>query len=163
MKSYVQALASGAPAELRERLALTEPNSGAYCYLDLMAKGDQAWVDAGQLALKKDVVTPVGTDTFEQCSESANKTTCATHGDLTVNQDGKLVDLAVEGQPVGRLTAGSGQSVGAGGAKLTFLTAYASVMSDVLIVTVKVQAGAEPITINSPMWSYRGPDGQPRP
>jgi hypothetical protein len=34
-------------------------------------------------------------------------------------------------------------------------------MSDVLIVTVKVQAGAEPITISPSSWSYRGPDGQP--
>jgi hypothetical protein len=34
-------------------------------------------------------------------------------------------------------------------------------MSDVLVVTVKAQAGAEPITISPSSWSYRGPDGQP--
>jgi hypothetical protein len=162
MKSYVQAVASGAPAEMRERLALTEPNSGAYFYLDLMANVAQASLDAGQPAQKKSDVTPVGTDAFTECSESADQTTCATFGDFMVNQDGKLVDLTVQGQPVGaRLRVGSGQSVTAGGARLTFLIAYASVMSDVLIVTVNVQAGAGPITINPSSWSYRGPDGQP--
>src|ERR1035437_8887961 len=162
IRSYVQAVASGAPAEMRERLALTEPNSGAYFYLDLMANVAQASLDAGQPAQKKSDVTPVGTDAFTECSESADQTTCATFGDFMVNQGGKLVDLAVQGQPVGaRLRVGSGQSVTAGGARLTFLIAYASVMSDVLIVTVNVQAGAGPITINPSSWSYRGPDGQP--
>jgi hypothetical protein len=120
MKPSVQAVASGAPAEMRERLALTEPSSGAYFYLDLMANVAQACLDARQPAQKRSDVTPVGTDAFTKCSESANQTTCATLGDFMVNQDGKLVDLTVQGQPVGaRPRVGGGQSVTAGGARLT--------------------------------------------
>jgi hypothetical protein len=105
---------------MRERLALTEPSSGAYFYLDLMANVAQACLDARQPAQKRSDVTPVGTDAFTKCSESANQTTCATLGDFMVNQDGKLVDLTVQGQPVGaRPRVGGGQSVTAGGARLT--------------------------------------------
>ena len=59
-----------------------------------------------------------------------------------------------------RLTAGNGQPATAGGAKFTLATAYQSVMSNTLFITVKVQTGAEPITINPKYWSYVGSDGK---
>ena len=79
-----------------------------------------------------------------------------------VDQDGKLVDLTVNNEPVGpRLTMGNGQPVTAAGATFTLLTAYQSVTSNMWFITVKVQTGAEAITINPKLWSYRGPDGKP--
>jgi hypothetical protein len=52
-----------------------------------------------------------------------------------------------------RLTAGNDQRVTAAGAKFTLLTAYQSVMSSTLFITVKVQTGADTITINPKYWS----------
>jgi hypothetical protein len=48
-----------------------------------------------------------------------------------------------------------------GGVKFTLLTAYKTITGGILIGSVKVEAGAEPITTNPKLWSYRGPDGKP--
>jgi hypothetical protein len=158
-KSYVQLLASGnGLAAMREGLKLTAPNSMAYRYLDHTANMREASIDAGDPPSLEEAVVPVGGDAFKLCSD---KLTCATFGGFKVNQDGKLVDLTVNNEPVGpRLTAGNGQPATAGGAKFTLATAYQSVMSNTLFITVKIQTGAEPITINPKYWSYVGPDGK---
>jgi hypothetical protein len=156
----VEVLASGnGLGATREGLTLTAPNSVAYRYLDHAANMQEASIDEGDPPYLKQAVVPVGGDSFKLCSD---KLTCATFGGFLVNQDGKLVDLTINNQPVGpRLTAGNDQPVTAAGAKFTLLTAYQSVMSNTWFITVKVQTGAEPITINPKLWSYRGPDGKP--
>ena len=158
-KSYVEVLASGnGLGATREGLTLTAPNSVAYRYLDHAANMQEASIDEGDPPYLKQAVVPVGGDSFKLCSD---KLTCATFGGFKVNQDGKLVDLAVNNEPVGpRLTAGNGQPATAAGAKFTLLTAYQSVMSNTWFITVKVQTGAEPITINPKYWSYVGSDGK---
>jgi hypothetical protein len=159
-KSYVEVLASGTGVgAMREGLKLTAPNSVAYQYLDHTANMQEASIDEGDPPYLKEAVVPVGGDSFKFCSD---KLTCVTFGGFKVNQDGKLVDLTVNNEPVGpRLTMGNGQPVTAAGAKFTLLTAYQSVTSNTWFITVKVQTGAEPITINPKLWSYRGPDGKP--
>jgi len=158
-KSYVEVLAGGTGvAAMREGLKLTAPNSVAYHYLDHTANMQEASIDADQPPYLKEAVVPVGAGSFKLCSD---KLTCVTFGGFKVNQDGKLVDLTINNEPVGpRLTAGNDHPATAGGAKLTLLTAYQSVMSNTLFITVKVQTGAEPITINPKYWSYVGPDGK---
>jgi hypothetical protein len=155
----VEVLASGnGLGATREALTLTAPNSVAYRYLDHAANMQEASLDADQPPSLKQAVVPVGGDALKLCSD---KLTCATFGGFLVNQDGKLVDLTTNNQPVGpRLTAGNDQPVTAAGAKFTLLTAYQSVMSNTLFITVKVQTGAEPITINPKYWSYVGSDGK---
>jgi hypothetical protein len=159
-KSYVEVLASGnGLGATREGLKLTPPNSVAYRYLDHAANMQEASLDADQPPSLKQPVVPVGGDAFKFCSD---KLTCVTFGGFKVNQDGKLVDLTVNNEPVGpRLTMGNGQPVTAAGATFTLLTAYQSVTSNMWFITVKVQTGAEAITINPKLWSYRGPDGKP--
>ena len=158
-KSYVEVRASGnGLGATREGLKLTAPNSVAYRYLDHAANMQEASLDADQRPSLKQVVVPVGGDAFKFCSD---KLTCATFGGFEVNQDSKLVDLTINNEPVGpRLTAGNDQPATAAGAKFTLLTASQSVMSNTLFVTVKVQTGTEPITIDPKYWSYVGPDGK---
>jgi hypothetical protein len=160
VKSYVQALALGAPAAIRQRLALTAPGSGAYRYLDHEANAFQAGLDAGQPAPANEAAAPDGANAYTMCFQSPGRTTCATYGGFTATWDGRLVDFTVDGLPVAqRVTAGSGQTVSAGGVKLTFLSAYRSVVGGVLQVTVRVQTGAEAVAIDPSQWSYRGPNG----
>jgi hypothetical protein len=103
---------------------------------------------------------PVGADSFKYCDPG--KSSRVTFGGLKVNQDGKLVDLTGNNEPVGpRRTMGNGQPVTAAGARFTLLTAYQCVTSNTWFITVKVQTGAEPILINPKLWSCRGPDGKP--
>jgi hypothetical protein len=162
-KAYVEVLASGnGLGAVREALRLAAPNSVAYQYLDHMANMLEASLDAGYPPNPKEAVVPDGGDAFKTCSDPANDSTCATFGGFKVNGNGKLVDLTVNRQPVGpRLTVGNGESVKAGGAKFTLLTAYQSVASNQWLITIKVQTGPESITINPKTWSYRGPDGKP--
>ena len=163
VKSYVDAQASqDNPDAMRQGLKLAAPNSVAYIYLDHLANVSEAGLDGGQPYTKSEV-TPVGSDAFKACSDPADETSCIIFGDFKVNPAGKLVDLTVNKQPIGpRLTAGSGQVVTAGGAKFTFLTAYKSIQSNALFVTVKVETGAKPIMMNTFTASYRGPDGKQR-
>lgn len=160
-KSYLEVLNSGDAAVMREGMKLTAPNSVAYHYLDHLANMAEVLPQGGDTA-PKSVIMPVGGDAFSSCSGPADDSTCTTFGGFKVNGNGKLVDLTVDKQPIGpRLTVGRGQTVTAAGAKFTFLTAYQSVVSGTWMITIRVQTGAEPITINPKTWSYRGPDGKP--
>ena len=160
-KSYVEVLSGGnGVGAMREGLKLTAPNSVAYQYLDHTANMQEANIDEGGLPYRKEAVVPVSGGSFKYCNP--DKFNCVTFGGFKVNQGGKLVDLTVNNEPVGpRLTMGNGQPVTAAGATFTLLTAYKSVTSNMWFITVKVQTGAEPITINPKLWSYRGPDGKP--
>lgn len=163
MKTYVEATASGDhPDAMRAGLKLAAPNSVAYTYLDHLANTAQAALDGGKPYTRREV-TPAGNNTFRACSDPAVEKSCATIGGFTVDAAGKLTDLTVNEQPVGaRLTAGTGQVVTAGGTKFTFLTAYKTPASNALLVTVKVETGARPITAKISSASYPGLDGKPR-
>jgi hypothetical protein len=160
-KSYLEVLNSGDADVMREGMKLTAPNSVAYHYLDHLANMAESLPRVGETA-PKSVIVPVGGDRFSSCSGPADDSTCTTFGGFKVNGNGKLVDLTVDKQPIGpRLTVGRGHRVTAAGTKFTFLTAYQSVVSGAWMITIRVQTGAEPITINPKTWSYRGPDGKP--
>jgi hypothetical protein len=163
MKAYVEATANGDnPDAMRSGLKLAAPNSVAYIYLDHLANTAQAALDGGQPYARRQV-TPAGSNVFKACSDPANEKTCATLGDFKANADGKLTDLTVNKQPVGqRLTAGTGQVVSAGGAKFTFLTAYKTPASNALLVTLKVETGAQPIKVKTSSATYPGLNGKPR-
>lgn len=49
----------------------------------------------------------------------------------------------------------------AGGARLTFLTAYKIPVSNALHVTMKIETGAKPVTANIVAATYPGIDGKP--
>jgi hypothetical protein len=163
MRSYVEATSNGGnPDAIRQGLKLAAPNSVAYIYLEHLANTAQAALDGGKPYTKRDV-TPVGNNAFKACSDPADEKTCAILGDFKINPAGKVVDLTVNSQVIGpRLTAGSGQVVTAGGAKFTFLTAYKTNTSNGLNMTVKVETGAKPITVNIFSATYGGLDGKPR-
>jgi len=162
MKSYIDAEASADANVMREGLELAAPNSAAYLYLDHVANMAEAALDGGR-PYRKGAVTPVGDDAFKTCNDLADEKTCTTLGDFRMDAAGKLVDLTVNKQPIAsRLTAGSSEAVTSGGAKFTFLTAYETVTSDQLIVTVEVETGAKPIWVYTSKASYRGPDGKKR-
>jgi hypothetical protein len=160
-KSYLEALLSADATVMREGLKLTAANSVAYHYLDHQANMAEGLPRVGAAAAKA-VIVPAGGDAFSSCSVPADRSTCATYGGFKVNGNEKLVDLAVDNEPVGpRLSVGSGQPVIAAGTKFTFLTALRSAASGTWMITIRVQTGAEPIRINPRTWAYRGPDGKP--
>jgi hypothetical protein len=160
VKSYGQALEATAPAMVREGLKLTAPDSVAYRYLEHMASLSEVYVEA-QTSDPAPAALPDGDDGFKFCTIPSNDFSCTTYGDFTVNQDGKLVDFTINKKPVGpHLTVVSGQPVTVGVVKFTLMSAYRSIASNVLVVSVKVDSGAEAITTNPQLWSYHGPDGK---
>ena len=50
----------------------------------------------------------------------------------------------------------------ANGVKFTFLTAYKSIQSDALFVTLKVETGSKPVNLNIYSAKCRSPDGKQR-
>ena len=160
VKSYGQVLAATDPATLREGLKLTAPGSAAYRYLEHMASMSEVSAET-EPSDPAPAALPVGNDGFKFCTIPSNDFSCNTYGDFTVNQDGKLVDFTINKKPVApRLTVVSGKPVTVGDVKFTLMSAYRSIASDVLVVSVKVDAGAEAITTNPKLWTYRGPDGK---
>jgi hypothetical protein len=160
VRSYGEALAATAPDTVREGLKLTAPNSVAYRYLEHMTNMSEVSAEAEPSDPARPALS-VGDDGFKFCTIPSNDFSCTTYGDFTVNQDGKLVDFTIDKQPVGpHLIVISGQPVTVGGVKFTVLSAYRSIMANVLVVSVKVESGTEAITTNPKLWLYRGPDGK---
>ena len=159
--SYGQALAGTSPATVRAGLKLTAPNSVAYRYLQHMANTTGVSLQASPPDPNR-APLPSGDDAFKFCTIPGNDFSCTTYGNFTVNQAGKLVDLTIDEQPVGpHFTVVSGQPITVGGVRITLLTAYETMAGGHLVVSLKVEAGAEPITTNPKTWTYRGPDGRP--
>jgi hypothetical protein len=163
IKAYVDAFASDSdPDAMREGLKSATPGSPAYIYLSHLANVSEAGLDGGQ-ALADQEVTPVGSDGFKVCSDPSDDKSCVTIGGFKVNEKGLLADLTINKKPIAsRLTTGNGDSVTAAGAKFTFLTAYKSVQSNALFVTVKVKTGSKAISPNLYSATYRSPSGKQR-
>jgi hypothetical protein len=160
VKSYGEALAATAPDTVREGLKLTAPNSVAYRYLQHMANMSEVSAESEQSDSARPALQ-VGADGFKFCTIPSNDFSCTTYGDFTVNQDGKLVDFTIDKQPVGpHLIVVSRQPVTVAGVKFTVVSAYRSITANVLVVSVKIESGAEAITTNPKLWLYRGPDGK---
>lgn len=155
------------PDVMRAELANVEGNSPAWVYLSHLANVAESALDAGK-SYPAEVTTPIGDGSFKVCDPAgstgaADPTTCVTLSDFKVNPAGQLVDLTVDKQALSpRLTLGSGEAVSSGGAKFTFLTAYKSVKSNALLVTVKVAAGAGAVKVYGSQSTYRDPDGKQR-
>ena len=163
VKAYVDAFAKDSdPDGMREGLKSAAPGSPAYIYLSHLANVTEAELDGGQSADDENVVA-VGSDAFKVCTDPADDKTCVTLGDFKVNTANLLVDLTVNKKAIApRLTAGSGEAVKSGGAKFTFLTAYKSIQSGWLFVSVKIQTGTNPINPNLYSATYRSPNGKQR-
>jgi len=161
--SYGQALAGTSPATVREGLKLTAPNSVAYRYLQHMANTTGVSLQASPPD-PNPAALPFGDDAFKLCTIPSNDFSCTTYGDFTVNQDGKLVDFTINKEQVApHFTVVSGQPVTVGGVRFTLLTAYETMTGGHLVVSLKVESGAEAITTNPKLWTYRGPDGRQVP
>jgi hypothetical protein len=163
VKAYVEAIGrEDDPEAMREGLKQAAPKSVAYVYLEHLANVVEASLDAGTTGEKTDL-TPVGNDAFKSCNDPSDDKSCVTFGSFKTDAAGKLVDLTVNKKEIGaRLTAGSGEVVNANGVKFTFLTAYKSIQSDALFVTLKVETGSRPVNLNIYSAKYRSPDGKQR-
>ena len=154
--------AQSSPDKMRQGLSSTVPGSPAHAYLSHLANVAEARLDGGSQSTDQSIVS-AGGDSFKLCNTPSDEKSCVTLGGFKVDPSGKVVNLTVNGQDVApRLTSGNGQAVAAGGAKFTFLTAYKSIQSDALFVTVKAETGGKAITINIFSATYRGPDGKQR-
>ena len=157
--SYGQALAGTTPATVREGLKLTAPNSVAYRYLEHMANTTDPLLQAAPPDPNR-APLPFGDDGFKFCTIPNNNFSCSTYR-FTVNQDGKLVDFTIDKEPVGpHFTLVSGRPITVGGVRITLLTAYETMTGGHLVVSLKVESGAEAITTNPKTWTYRGADGK---
>jgi len=163
LKAYADAVAAHAdPEPMREALKYTEDGSVAFAYLTHLANVVEARLDGGEPSTEQEV-TKEGPGTYKSCADSSDESTCATFADFKVNDQGKIVDLTVNGKEIGsRITLGNGDSVTSGGASFTFLSAYKSVQSNALFVTMRIEAGKRPISPNIYSATYRSPDGKQR-
>jgi hypothetical protein len=131
-------------------------------YVTHLANVAEAALDGGT-PLSDTTLKQLEDSSFKSCDDPSDEKTCVTFSDFAVDASGKFVDLRVNGKAIGgRLTAGNGESVSAGGAKFTFLTANRSIQSNALFVSVKVEAGKKPISPFSATATYRSPDGKQR-
>lgn len=163
VKAVANAVAAqSTPDKMRQGLSSTVVGSPAHAYLSHLANTAEAGLDGGRASTDRSVVS-AGGGSFRLCIPPADEKSCITLGGFKVDPSGKVVDVTVNDQDVApRLTSGNGQAVSAGGAKFTFLTAYKSIQSDALFVTVKVETGGKAIGINIFSATYRGPDGKQR-
>lgn len=123
----------------------------------------EAALDSGQ-PYSKTEYTYNGDGTFKSCdSEDPTPTECLAFGGFKLDPAGKLVDLTFNQQQIGpRMTVGNGQTVTAAGTKFTFLTAYKSIQSNALYVTVRIETGTKAISTSLSQAIYRSPDGKQR-
>lgn len=143
-------------------LKLTAPGSPAHAYVSHLANVSEAALDGGN-PFDDSALDELKDTSFRTCDDPSDDKSCTTFSNFKVNASGKIVDLRVGGKTIGdRLTVGNGQSVKSHDAKFTFLTAYKSVSSNSLFITVKIQSGAKPISPNIFSASYRSPDGKQR-
>jgi hypothetical protein len=164
---YVNAMGKyNDPDAMRTGLTNAAPKSPAYVYLSHQANVAESALDAGQ-PYSAGVVTPEG-DSFQLCDAAGttgavDPKSCVTFSDFKVNPAGLIVGFSVNKQDVApRLTTGSGEAVSNNGAKFTFLTAYKSVQSGALFVTVKVETGPQSVSLNASASTYRDPEGKQR-
>ena len=154
------------PEAMRAGLTNTAPKSPAYVYLSHQANVAESALDAGH-PYSAGVLTPEG-DSFQICDAAGvtgavDTKSCMTFSDFKVNPAGLIVGFSVNKQDVApRLTTGSGEAVSNSGAKFTFLTAYKSVQSGALFVTLKVETGPQSVSLNANTATYRDPEGKQR-
>lgn len=163
LQEFAEAVGSYSdPDAVRAALILTTPGSPAYVYVSHLANTSEAALDGGA-PLPDQTTEKIDDSEFKACDDPTDKKTCITFGGFKVDASGKLVDLTVSQKLISdRLTAGSGEQVTSAGNKFTFLTAYKSIQSGALFVSVKVEAGAKPISPNTFSATYRSPDGKQR-
>lgn len=145
-----------------EALSLTVPGSVAYAYVSHLANVSESALDGGN-PYSDSQVDEVKDASFKLCDDPSDEDTCSTFTDFKVDASGKIVDMRVNGKTISdRLTVGNGQSVSSKGSKFKFLTAYKSITSNSLFVTVKIESGSKPISPNIYSASYRSPEGKQR-
>lgn len=149
------------PAAIREALSLTKPGSPVEVYVNHLANSAEAALDGG-LTMTDSTVEKIDDSSFKSC-DSVNREVCVTFSDIEVDSEGLYVNLRVDDQPIqDRLTAGDGTSVTAADASFTFLTAYKSIQSGALFVSVKVETSAQAVSPFLYSATYRSPDGKQR-
>ena len=152
----------GDPDAIREAMKFTAADSVANAYLLHRSYLAEAGLDGGS-AYSDSEVTELSGGEYKVCDDPTNEKTCAVLGDFKADASGKIVDFTVAGKPLkGRLTVGNGQKVKAGGGAFTFLTAYKTITSNALDVTVKMESGGKALSPNIYSATYRGPDGKQR-
>lgn len=163
LEDFSDAVASYSdPDTMRDALKLTAPGSPAFVYVSHLANTSEAALDGGS-PLPDQTTDKLSDTEFKACDDLTDEATCITFQGFKVNESGKLVDLTVDKKKISdRLTAGSGEKVTASGNKFTFLTAYKSIQSNALFVSVKVESGAKRISPNIYTATYRSPDGKQR-
>ena len=163
IRKYVDAIAAASdPDQMRAGLKFAAPASLASAYLSHLANVSESQLDGGQPGAEQTVETQ-GADSFKACNDPSDEKSCVIFSGFKVNASGQVVDLLVNKQTLGgRLTVGNGQAIKSAGSTFTFLTAYKSIQSGNLFVTVKVQTGSKPISPNIYTASYRSPDGKQR-
>lgn len=162
-KDFVEAVAAQSdPDVVRSALKLTAKGSIAEAYVNHLANTSEAALDGGA-PLSDQSTDPVAKDGFKSCDDVADEKSCVTFSDFAVDRSGKLADLKVNGKSLkDRVVAGNGQAVTSAGNKFTFLTAYKSIQSNALFISVKVESGPKKISSNIFTATYRSPDGKQR-
>lgn len=163
VKQYTDAIATDSdPDTVRGAQKLAAPGSPAFVYAGALANVDEAALDGGS-PYPDEQTEAAGPSSVKTCQTPGDAKTCVVFADFKVDPAGKIVDLTVNGKRISdRLTAGNGSKVSSNGVSATFLTAYKSIQSNSLFVTLKIQTGPQAVTANLYSATYRGPDGKQR-
>ena len=158
IEAFMDAMGSASdPEVMREAATFAKKGSPAFVYMTHQANPAEAQLDAG-LEMVDDDITRNPDGSFESC-DSENE--CVTFSDFKADADGKLVDLTVGGKAIApRLVVGNGKDVKFGSSKITLLTAYRSVVSNNLLITLRVETSAKSVELFN--GSYRGADKKVR-
>lgn len=163
-KQYLEAFSTGIPASMDAMIALAEPGTAAHAFAvhqRMVAAADQAQ----GLTVKgpgPQSITVSG-QLIELCDGPGEDATCAAFAGFKALPNGKLVTFTVDGTPIDTrlLLVADRPVVSAGGVSARVVTAYRSIQTDILEVTLEVRNGTtQAVTIRDGNASYVTARGQ---
>lgn len=158
---YIEALASTDATEVAQMVSLAEPGTVAQRYGAHRAALTEADRAAGGGALSGAVITEEGGG-FEVC-DAAAPDDCLVFADFEAVASGKLVSFTIDGKSIESRLLGPGKKapVTAGKVRMNLLSAYRSVQTGALTVTVDVANKSDgEITVATYEAAYVTSDGR---
>ncbi len=163
-KQYLEAFSTGIPASMDAMIALAEPGTAAHAFAvhqRMVAAADQAQGLTLKGPLPQSIT--VSGQLIELCDGPGEDATCAAFAGFKALPNGKLVTFTVNGTPIDTrlLLAADRPVVSAGGVSARVVTAYRSIQSDILEVTLEVRNDrTQAVTIRDGNASYVTAGGQ---
>lgn len=159
-RQYLEAFASGNATKMAAMLDLSEPGSAAHTYGQHQRALAEA-IRAGGGLEEAQTVTVAG-DSIEVCFTGVDPS-CGTFSDFQALPTGKLTSFTVDGTAIESrlLPAAERPAIGVADVSLRVISAYRTIQSDSLIVTLDVSnQSSRQVTVATYDADYVTPDGR---